>query len=447
MSQELKQNLTQGSVAKHLLALGFPMLLAFAANLSYDLADTFYISKLGNDALIAMGFVNPVIFILLNIAVGFHVGLNSVLSRLIGQKANSTAAHLATATLVASLILGLIIAVLGVFTTSSLFSALGAKGEVLRYIVKYMQYVYPAIGVRFAVLTLMAVFLANGFTLFSGLTIVLSSLINIAIDPIFIFGWKFIPALGIEGAGLVNLISNLAIFSVLAYSASRRKILFPSKFLDSNVFDNKMFALLKNVTKIALPAAFANATAPLAQTIINKPLSAINPAFVAGFDMGYKIHFFSLMPVLALSSVLGPIVGQNLGAGKLERVREAIVKSFQWSFGFCVLIFIYFCFASDVSVRIFSANIDTLHFAISYLQIVAPTLFGFSFTMILAAAHDAAGHPYRSLGLIAFRSIAVFVVGTFICLQFFGAGSLQWWMAIANLVAAATSYWSFKKYF
>ena len=204
----MKLKLTQGPVGGQLLKLTLPMVWGVFAVIAFSLVDTYFVAQVGTNELAAMSFTFPVVMVLSSLAMGLGTGASSAIARAIGQGERSRVQRLTTDSLVLSLLIVGIVAILGLATIDPLFSALGAGPEVLPLVRDYMGIWY--LGMIFLVVPLVgnSAIRASGNTVVPSLIMTAAAAVNIVLDSLFIFGWGDVPALGIKGAALATVISR-----------------------------------------------------------------------------------------------------------------------------------------------------------------------------------------------------------------------------------------------
>lgn len=177
--------------------------------MSFNLVDTYFVGQLGVDQLAALSFSFPVVLTLLNLSIGLAIGTTSVLARMLGGALLDQVKVISTLVMLSGVLLGIFVSVLGIVTIDPLFSLLGASEVQLVFAHQYMIYAYPAMGLRLIAVSISGTYRAHGITLIPSLSMLTATVLNFILDPLLIFGGLGLPALGIEGAGLATLISNL----------------------------------------------------------------------------------------------------------------------------------------------------------------------------------------------------------------------------------------------
>lgn len=426
-TKEVSENLLSVDINKALFYLALPMAISILANMSFNLVDTYFIGQLGIDQLTAISFSFPVVFVVFNLAIGYGIGLSSVLSRLIGADEIKTYYNVGFIGIILSIILAIIVVSIGINTIDPLFSFLGAKKDHLPYINEYMFYAYLAMGVRFVSVSLSSLFRARGNTIVPSIAILSTSLFNFVLDPALIFGFMFIPALGIKGAGLATLISNILAFIIEITFAIKGSFL---NLRFTRLPKEKLF----EVFEIALPASFANALNPLSVSFMNFLLAKYGDTFVAGFGVGVKIQFFILIPILALSAAVSPIVGQASGAKNQARIDETLKASLKFSFLWILAIAIPIFIFKENIVSEFIPDLKDFSFTNLFLTIIPISLIGYAAVIINCAALNAFGKAKQSLFIISLRTFVLFTPIAFLLKELYYENGILYAVALTNII-------------
>ncbi len=317
-------SLTEGNIFLHFLRLTPPMILGAFSILVFNLVDTFFISKLGGEPLAAISFTFPVIMVIGALAHGVGMGAASVLSRVIGEGNRQRVQRLATDSLLLSIIIVSVVSAAGLLFMDPIFLLLGAEEQLLPLIRSYMVIWFATVAFMIIPMIGNNAIRAAGNTLFPGLIMAFSGLINVVLDPIFIFGYLGFPAMGIKGAALATALARAFSLVVSLYILEKRFKLIAWK-------KPKMPEFLKSCGEIlhtGIPATLTNLMAPLYVAIAIRLISGYGQSAVAAVGASTRLEQLVLILPLALGSVLVPFAGQNWGAGRKGRVRQAIETSF-----------------------------------------------------------------------------------------------------------------------
>jgi len=413
------------------MQLAGPMVFGIIAVISVSLIDTFYVGQLGTQPLTALSFTFPVTLTVSSLAIGLGAGASSVVSRAVGAGERGDARRLATDSLALALVLVISVAIIGYFAIDPLFALLGASGEVLDLIGRYMRIWFLAIPLLVVPIVANSIVRAVGDTFWPSIVMISSALTNIAITPVFIFGLGPVPAFGIEGAAIGTLLAWLVtVFGAFALVAYREKML---------VFDMPAIPDLarswKRVLAVGLPASFGNAVNPIGIAVVTSIIAGFGGVVVAGFGVATRIESLAVIPMLALSSAIGPFAGQNWGAGKCDRVAEAL----KFCYVICALwsgvLAAFFWFAAEPIVSVFSQEAEVIGAAATYLAIVPLSLWGYGIVIITAGAFNALGRSHYGLGLYLVRTALLYVPFAFVAARMANSEAVFYGIAIANGLA------------
>ncbi|WP_111980206.1 MATE family efflux transporter [Algibacillus agarilyticus] len=435
-------DMIQDPIGSTIKKMTIPMVMAMMALMSFNLIDTFFIGLMGTEPLAAISFTFPITFTVISLAIGLGIGTSAVTAKALGQGDKISAKQNATSALIISILLVVALCTIGIFTIEPLFTLLGADASTLVFIKEYMYVWY--IGSCFLVLPMVgnSVLRASGDTKTPSQVMAFGGLINAILDPILIFGFGPIPALGMAGAALASLISwVVGTFTILYILAFSRNLIFRhlptwSQFKSSCGI----------IMKIALPAAGANMLTPMAMAIMTAIVALYGKEAVAAFGVGSRIESIASMVVLALSMSLPPFISQNFGAGKMERVKEAYVTTSRfvliWQFGiYCLLLLLAWPIAMA-----FSSDPNVIEILTWFIWIM-PLGYGAQGIIILTnSSFNALHKPMDALMLSVLRLFVFFVPISYVCGLIWGVHGLFVGGVIGNgLMMLVSAFW-FRKY-
>lgn len=306
-----------------------PMLVGMVAMITVNLVDTFWVSRLGTSALAAMTFTFPVEALVVNIAIGLMIGTSVAVARAVGAGRPEEAQRITTdATLLATGVVALV-AGAGLLGQRALFRALGADGALLDDVVAYMTPWF--VGVGFLVVPM----IANGALRALGdpqtpmRVMLVGAVLNAVLDPIFIFGWGPVPAMGLRGASLATVLARFVVMVLVFWVLIRRARLLDLRGVSAAGLRRSWAA----VGRVAAPAVVTNAAGPLAVAALTGLLAQHGPAAVAAWGVGARVDGLLLLVPMALSGALGPFIGQNAGAQLRARVADGLRRALWFTVG------------------------------------------------------------------------------------------------------------------
>ena len=401
----MRPKLTEGRVSLQLLILTLPMAWGFLSLLAFGLADTYFVAKLGTQELAAMSFTFPVVNVFYSVAMGLGIGASSVIARGIGEGDHQKVKRLTTDSLLLSVVVVTIFVLVGLASIKPVFRSLGAGPAMLPLIQDYMSIWY--LGMAFIVIPMVgnSAIRASGNTFVPSVIMTLAAGINILIDPILIFGWGPVPALEIRGAAIATAISyGITLIASLLFLHFREDLLSfewpkPSKIL----------ANWKHLLQIGIPATVTNLIAPLSVGIITSLLAQHSAEVVAAFGLASRLESVALIFPTSLAGSLGPFVGQNWGAQKGERIRQALMVAFLFSLGWGAFMTVLLGTMGTEIAAGFNQNPEVISNVSIYLTVL-PISYG-SLGIILAAssAFNAMGKPIAALKISLLRLLIIYI--------------------------------------
>ncbi|MDH4124100.1 MAG: MATE family efflux transporter [Gammaproteobacteria bacterium] len=433
---ENKAKLTDGPVGRHLLAMALPVLVGIFAMMGQGLIDAWFLGRVGDRALAAYAFSFPILMIVTSVAIGLGAGTSSVVARAIGAHDLRRARRLATDSLLLSFLITVGFCIVGVLTINPLFLLLGAPPDMIPLIRGFMLILYS--GVPFVVVGMvgMASMRATGDTKLPSTLMILGAVLNVVLDPIFIFGLGPIPAMGLNGAATAALLARGVIFVGALYLMRGR--------LDMVSFNRpdpvELRKSWRDILHVGIPAAGTNAIVPIATAIITALIAAFGPQAVAGFGVASRIESLVLVMYYALSAVIGPFVGQNLSAGKPERILEAL-RLCMW---FCVFsgltIAALLALAAGYLPTLFSDSDTVVGVAKTFLLVAPLGYAGYGMVMAINASFNGLGKPMPGVVVSLLRTILLYVPLALLGRHLFGIIGIFAAYAAANVITGFVAY-------
>jgi putative MATE family efflux protein len=359
-------SLTEGPVQPQVLKLAGFMAFGIVASLISTLADTYFVSRLGTHELAAMTFTFPVVLLIISVSIGFGTGVVSVISRTVGEGDQASVRALGTDSIVLGALLTAVISIIGFCTIDPLFKLLGAEEAVLPLIHDYMSIWYMGTVLQIIPQIGSSVMRAHGDARTPSTLMGYTAIVNAVLDPIFIFGWGPVPAMGIAGAAWAGNIARIFFILAAAYVIQRgMHALAPLSFNRERLI--KSWGRLLH---IALPATATQLVQPLASGILTAIIASFGTAAVAAYGIASRVEIFALIYVMAISIALAPMVGQNAGAQKYDRVKEAVSFGIKFCLigGFIFAVLLATC--GNWLASHFASDPDVIELATFYFYIV-----------------------------------------------------------------------------
>ncbi len=428
--------LTQGPVGRHLVDMTVPVVLGIFTMMLQAFADAYFLGRVGVDALAAVSFAFPIIMVVTSVAIGLGAGTSSVVARAIGANQKRRARRIATDSLILSFIVTGIVAVIGVMTIRPLFTVMGVPAEMLPMIEGYMHILYA--GVPFLVVAMVGTssMRATGDTRLPSSLMVMAAIINIVLDPILIFGFGPIPRMELDGAGYAALLSRLALFVATVYYLRRRLRMLSF----SRPRWPELSSSWRDVLHVGIPAAGTNAIIPIATGVITAMLAKYGPETVAGFGVASRIESLVLVVFYALSAIIGPFVGQNMAAGRADRIYRALFLCTGFCLAFGLVIAVLLAATSDVIPRLFSNSPDVINATRLFLWIAPISYSAYGMVMVMNASFNGMGKPMPAVYVSVARMLVIYVPLAILLDRLIGIAGIFAAYALANVATGIMAY-------
>ncbi len=427
--------LTEGPVDAHLRRLALPMVWGILATMSFNVVDTYFVAQLGSAPLAAMSFTFPVVMVINSFAIGLGAGTSSAVARAYGAGDLERVRRLVTDASLLALLVALAISAVGLATVEPLFKLLGAPAEMLPLIADYMVPWY--LGAVFAVVPMVALssLRAIGNSALTGRIMVAVAFFNLILDPLLIFGLLGFPRLELQGAALSTVIARgLSFFAALYFLVRKEQLMAPPRL--STLLDS-----WRTVLAVGLPAVATNVIIPMAGGVVVALVAVHGANAVAGLGVAMRIEPMALIVFYALSSVVGPFMGQNSGAGKTERMRETVSVLARFCIGFGAALALLLYLVGEPLVGLFSDSPEVLAVAVAYLTLVPFSYAGYGFVMSANAAFNGLGRPLPATMISFLRVLGIYLPLAWLGNQLWGITGLFAATAAANLLLGALAWW------
>lgn len=443
IKKRTKQDLLNGPVNLTLKNMTIPMIFGMLLLMTFNLVDTFFVSMLGTQPLAAISFTFPITFTVISLAIGLGIGTSAVIAKTLGRGDEDDARNIATVAMLITAVIVSVVSFIGYLFSDQIFSLLGAKPNLLPLIHEYMDLWFigsvgligPMIG--------NAVLRASGDTHTPSYVMGSAGLINAILDPIFIFGFGPIPAMGIQGAAIATLISWGFGLVLILYILGFQRNLIHLKLPSFSIFKTATMKILH----IGLPAAGANMLTPIAAAVMTAIAATYGESAVAAFGVGSRIESIACLVVLALSMTLPPFISQNLGAGKLSRVNDAYKVSTRFVLFWQIGVYALLILISPLIADIFTQEQSVAEIITLFMWIL-PLGYGLQGVIILTnSSFNALHKPLVALTLSIIRLFIFYVPLAYLGSELFGLTGFFIGALLGNLLMASLSYHLFAKQF
>lgn len=434
-----RASLLEGDVARHLFAISAPMVIGVASMLALSAVDAYFVGKLGGMNLAAISYTFPVIGLVMNLSIGLSIGATTAISRAIGSGHDDTTKRLATDAILLSFGIVTLTAIVGMLTIDPLFQAMGAarsNPETLPLIRQYMLIWYPSMILLVVPMIGNAALRAAGDSATQAQTMVIGAILNAILDPILIFGLGPIPSLGIAGAAWATVPARAVAMIWTFHVLIRREQMI--------VFDrvplSVVWASWVEILRVGIPATATNIIAPLAAGLLTGLVATYGDPAVAAFGAGTRVEMLLMVIPMALTAGMSPLVGQNWGAGRLERVAQTIRlserMSFVWGLGAWLLLFLG---AHSLATQ-FAKEPDVVQPLQDFLVYGVAGLSFAGVTLVAGAAFNSVNQPLKATALAVVRTALLALPLAWLGSKLGGLPGVFVGMTVANVITGALSW-------
>ncbi|OYR91991.1 MATE family efflux transporter [Halorubrum sp. E3] len=369
-------NLTEGGIVKPLLFLSLPIVVTNLLQTAYNLADTFWLGQYSTEALAAISFAFPMVFLLISLGMGLSVAGSVLVAQHTGAEETEQAEYAASQTVSFAFIASVILGAIGYQLVREFLAFLGASPEVLPGATAYMQVVALGLPFMFGFFVFISLMRGAGDTITPMLVMFGTVVINVILDPFLINGWSVgplaFPELGIQGAAIATVFSRgLAMIVGVAIMLSG------TRGIQINLADMKPdLEYLQKILRIGVPASIEGTGRALSINALLIVVGLFSTSVVAAFGIGTRVFSVIFLPAIAVARGVETMTGQNVGAGKYDRAQEANYVAAKGLFGILGVVGVAIFFVPTPIVSVFTNDPAVLDVGAEFLRYVALS-FGF----------------------------------------------------------------------
>ncbi|MBE0362402.1 hypothetical protein PULV_a3030 [Pseudoalteromonas ulvae UL12] len=436
-----KPDLLSDPISLTLRKMTIPMLFGMITLMLFNLVDTFFVSLLGTEPLAAISFTFPVTFTVISLAIGLSIGTSAVIAKALGSKNLDEARYDGVVALIVSALMVAVLAFIGYLAIDIIFGWLGASERLMPYIYDYMSVWFIGSVILITPMIGNAVLRASGDTKTPSIIMGFAGIVNAVLDPILIFGFGPVPALGIQGAAIASVIAWSSAVVLILYILIAQK-----QLLSLDAGQQTFFRAAKKILKIGFPAASANMLTPIAMAVMTALVARHGETAVAAFGVGSRIESIACLVVLALSMTLPPFISQNFGAQKLDRVQYAYKATLKFIMVWQFAIYVLLIATSHWLSRAFADDPHVIE-VIKLFMWVLPLGYGIQGIIILTnSSFNALHQPMNALILSVIRLFIFYLPFAYVGSIVAGLEGLFVGAVIGNIFTACIAYRWFIKY-
>lgn len=419
-----------------IMKMSLPTMFSMIVQALYNIVDSMFVSYYDKTALTAVSLAFPMQLLMVGFAVGTAIGVNSLIARRLGEGKINEANQAATYSLLLAVVTWLVFAIVGLLFSGTIIGAYTDNPKVLGFGTQYLSCIYIfSIGV-FVEVGIEKTLQATGNMMFPMLFQLCGAVVNTILDPMFIFGFGFIPSMGALGAGIATVIGQLAsmIFALAVLFGRKNVVKIKFKY-----FKKINFSIIKNIYAVGFPSIIMQSISSIMLLSLNAILAGISETYVDVLGVYFKLQSFVFMPVFGLTHGVMPIMGYNFGARNKKRLLEAL------NYGIVIAVAIMtaglgvFQFIPDSLLKIFNAYPEMLEVGVPALRIISLCFVLAAIGIIFSTLFQAVGKGLRSMLTSLLRQLGVIIPSAYI-LSGINPSYVWWAFPIAEGVAMTVAF-------
>ncbi|MGR6859944.1 MATE family efflux transporter [Aliivibrio salmonicida] len=423
------------SLSKQLFQMTWPMMFGVLSLMSFQLVDSAFIGQLGILPLAAQGFTMPLQMVIIGLQVGLGIATTAVIARVLGAQQPQKAKQLGGLVIILGAVMVFTMCLIIWFSRGPILSLLGAQADVFPVIDSYWPVWLASCWTGAMIYFAYSVCRANGDTKLPGLMMVITSILNMILDPIFIFHFD----LGLNGAAWATILSFSIGFCIILPSIFKRH------WISFSWHDLPITQSIKELNAVISPAMMSQLLPPLSSMIATKIIAGFGAAAVAGWAMASRIEFFAIVVVLALTMSIPPMVGKMLGAKQFDDIQKLIRIAAKfvltWQIGLAILLFI----VAKPLANLLSTDSNVISVIQAYLMWVPISLSSLGICMLMVSVCNALGLSMRALTISILRLFACFLPMIWLGSTLFGLHGVFMGALVGNTMAGIMAWIMYNK--
>lgn len=422
-------------VRRLILTMSLPIMISMLVQALYNIVDSMFVARVSEAALAAVSLCYPIQMIMVAVACGTGVGINALLSRYLGEKKREKASQVAMHGLFCAICNWLVFAVIGLFFSEAFLRLFSDDVQIIMMGISYMQICTICSFGVFVQITYERIMQSTGNTIYNMVIQGVGALINIILDPIFIFGLGPVPALGTAGAAIATVIGQI-VAMFLGIIITQKKIREIQLSVRGFHLDGM---LMKAMYRIAIPAILMQSIMSFMTVMMNMILAPFSEMAVSVFSIYYKLQQFVFMAVLGMNNALIPILSYNYGANQMERIREGIRFALWMSCVIMAIGTVVFQLLPTQLLYLFDAKEAMLSIGIPALRTISVSFVFAGISMVLCSVFQALGSPNHSLLVTLLRQMVILLPLAYGFSSAFGLDMCWWSFPITEVLCALLS--------
>ncbi len=429
-------NLTTQNIPSLIKQLTIPASVGMFFNTMYNVVDTFYAGLISTQAIAALSLSFMIFFLIIGFGYGFSSAITALLGNALGKKKYKLASIYAHKGLIFVPLIGLILSIVGYFTAPFLFMLLGAKEEYLQISIDYINPIlFGAVFFMFN-FSLNSILVATGDTKTYRNSLIFGFFANLALNPLFMYGFLFIPAFGIKGIAIATVVIQVLNMFYMLYKVLQTKLIHFEK-LEYFIPNLRVY---KQFLAHGIPSSLNMLTMAIGSLILTYFVSHYGMFAVAGFGIGYRVEQLMLLPALGLSTAVLALVSNNFGAKKYDRVAEIFTTALKYGFIISTVGIITLTLLGRFIISLFDSNPVVVDFGVDFLLVEIWIFYAYVVLFICVSTLQAIKQPKMILYIGLYRQIFAKLIIAYLIVKYFELDFIYLWFGILFMIYSAAIF-------
>ena len=418
-------------VNKLLLGMSVPMMFSMLVQALYNIVDSIFVARIGEDALTAVSLAFPLQSLMIALAGGTCVGLNAVLSKALGEKNFEKVNKSATNAIFLMILNIIVFFLIGLFAVRPFYLSQTQDAEIVTYGIQYLSIVLMCSFGIFFQFVFDKMLQSTGNTIYTMITQMVGAVINIILDPILIFGLFGMPKMGVIGAAVATVAGQIiaAIVSLIFNLTKNKEVNMSFKGFKPDM------DIIKQIYKVGVPSIIMQSIGSIMTYGMNQILIAFSTTATAVFGVYFKLQSFVFMPIFGLNNGMVPIVAYNYGAQKRRRLLKTVKLSVAYAVGIMTIGLLIFQLIPDKLFLLFDASEQMLKMGVPALRIISIHFPLAGICIVCGSLFQALGNAVYSMINSICRQIVVLLPAAYLLAQLGNVNYVWWSLPIAELMS------------
>lgn len=433
------KNLTTEEIPKLLKQIAIPASTGMFFNTMYNVVDTFYAGLISTQAVAALSLSFMFFFVIMGMGYGFSSAITALIGNAMGKKKRLLAVIYAHKGIIFIPLVGILLTIIGYIFAPALFKLLGATKEYLQI---SLDYIYTILmGTIFFMFNFAfnAILISQGDTKSYRNTLIFGFLANMILNPVFIYGFLFIPAMGIKGIALATVLIQLMNMSYLLKKVLETKLIHFNKL----IYFVPNLRIYKTIFNQGFPASLNMLTMAIGSIILMYYVSTYGVEAVAGYGIGFRVEQIMLLPALGLSTATLAIVSNNFGAKKYDRVVETLYTALKYGFFISIFGISFLYVFGEFLISQFDSNPLVREFGVNYLHIEVWIFFAFVTLFVCVSTLQGIKKPKMIFYVGLYRQIVAKLFVAIIIVSYLELDIIYLWYGILIMIYSAAIFMFF----